>query len=170
MNTSDTQPNGDTESAATYSSIALAEQHRSQIVKKGYTFQRAFHTENTGVARNYTIGLSMNWNWPELVLLGTIDADSANNILRTVIYKWQDTGMPVMDDIVIDQGGAPWTIRLKLLSGPVGRLHTALVTNFTDNENYSVVQVLWSDANGNLPDSLLYDTSPSLIQPILEKM
>lgn len=154
----------------TSADVTLEVAHRAQIQKHGFTFQRALHDAEGGLYRHYTIGLAETYGWPELVVIGTMHDASAQNMLRSVIYTWQDAKGPSMTNIK-PSPDHNFQLALRHLDREEGVAHTKLVARFKGDADYKVVQVVWSDGDGVLPDSELhqkqYADTPSMAQPML---
>jgi len=143
------------------------------IKEHGYTVQGVFPSDEDTLKGDgsdsffYTIGLFQK-RWPELLVLGALHGGSAAGIIKDVYDFWMKNGDASIGDIPADVPGGK--LRLNLVQRGVGQQFTVGVRTFKRDEIYEVVQVLWPDNKGCLPDESGYSTEAALKQKILEKI
>lgn len=144
-------------------------QQIEHIKTQGFTVIGVFPTEDRPITPfAYSIGLSIIRGWPELLVMGNLSQQSTMMLMHEVVNYWKEKGSPVMGDIPVE--GIPGDkVRVQLVTDPkVKEEYTVQVKHFKGDENYTVLQLLWPDNAGVLPNEQFFDSN--LIQPLLPSL
>jgi hypothetical protein len=148
---------------------ALHDQMRDNILEHGYTFMGVFAGDDTP-SFCYTIGMCIN-DYPELLLIGNLPPAISESILGSVITEWQRQGKVVLGEIpdaVTFGNGSKWPVRVVEVDFIEGNQWSRQVIPVLNRDRpYRIVQVLWPDVNGVLPDHPDYSTDANMAQPML---
>jgi hypothetical protein len=128
---------------------------QTNIEKHGHTFLYVGAGEHGEPPFFYTLGLA-NRGWPELLLIGPMPPTTAQSLLNSVIDLWKEreaayTG--ILEDFILIRDGGKARARLNLVDRRVAHTYTVQVANVLKiGDKYEVVQLLWPDQSGVLPD------------------
>lgn len=143
-----------------------------QKIKEGeFMIQAVFDPEGVKPTFGYTVGLSIIHGWPEILVIGNLDQGSLGGIVHSVVDRWKKDGRASVGEMKLDDGnGGSFKLHCNLVAGEeVKDQYTCKVEVLKGDRAYSVMQVLWQDPNGNMPDSPEYnpEKKKNLIQPVL---
>lgn len=138
---------------------------KNNLDKYGYAFVGVndVDEENPEPAYVYTVGL-LTAGMPELFLSGNMGQQTAMGIMNKVINMWRTDGKVRLGRIenFLQVGNKGMAIFLIEVDSVLALdIHTKEVGNFFPNMEHRLVQILWPDEKGYLPNQRKYTADPS---------